>query len=49
MDKLYLIILLFVAIVVIVVTTLDYVFAENIILIELKDTLTMTDKVTING
>ena len=48
MDRLYLIIGLFVAIVVIVVASLDYVFADPIIHIELKDTLTMTDRVTLN-
>ena len=48
MDKLYLTIAVFVAIVVIVVASLDYVFADPIIHIELKDTLTMTDKVILN-
>ena len=48
MERLYLIILLFVAVVVVIVTTLDYVFADRIILIELKETLTMTDRVTLN-
>ena len=49
MDKFYLGVILFVTAVVLISTAfvLD-VFADNTIIIELKDTLTMTDKVILN-
>ncbi len=50
MDKLYLIVILFVlAIVIIVAVVQSSAYGAQIIHIELKDTLTMTDRVTLNG